>query len=175
MGFRSIIEMPIIHKPHRERKWRLKQFTDIFRHYFRTLCVENIAQVFKIFEESRSEIPLSRIWSLLRSSLGHMCKLAVEPEHILPPLFRLFYLQPSPSTAIELEISISEHKTDEDVSLLIRDRTDHSLSIPDFPADCLLGFQPFPKKERNAGPQEISSIQPSFQSQLLEIAALRFF
>lgn len=146
MGLRSIIEMPIIHKPHRERKWRLKQFSNVLGYHLRTMYVEDTTQLFKILEKSRSEISLSRISPLLRRSLSHMRELAVQPKHIFLPLFRLFYLQSSPSIAIKLEISISEHKTDEYVSLLSRDRTDHSLSIPDFPADCLLGSHSFVKK-----------------------------
>ena len=175
MGLRSIIEMPIIHKPHRERKWRLKQFSNVLGYHLRTMYVEDTPQLFKILEKSRSEIPLSRIWSLLRRSLGHMREMAVEPEHILPPLFRLFYLQSSSSIAIRLEISISEHQADKDISLLIRDRTNHSLSIPDFPADRLLGSDTtFQKIGVGRSPQEISSIQPSLLSQLLEKAAQRF-
>ena len=87
-----------------------------------------------------------------------MRELTVQPEHILLSPLRLFYLQPSASVAVKLEISISEHKTDEYISLPLRERTDHSFSISDFPADCLLGFPLFPKKGQGAGPQEIPSI-----------------
>ena len=104
-----------------------------------------------------------------------MRELAIEPEHVFPPFLRLFYLQSSPSIAVKLETSVSEHQADEYILLLIRDRTDHSLSIPDFPADCLLGSDTtFVKSGVGRSPQEISSIQPSLLSQLLEKAAQRF-
>ncbi len=139
MRFCSIIEPPIIHKPHRKRHRRIKQFFDIRRHDFFTFPVKKTPDIFEIFVKTSPEVPLPRIASLFRRRFGHMREVAIKPQYIFLPCLRLFDLQSSPSIATVLEISISEHKSYQDISLLFCEITQHTLSILDFPADCLLG------------------------------------
>jgi len=110
MGFCSIIEPPVIHKPYRESERRLYQFSNIRRQRPLAIRIEDAPELFEVLEESSPEIPLFCITSLLRRSPCDVRELTVQPEHVLFFLLRLLYLQPGATIAVKLEMSISEHE-----------------------------------------------------------------